>query len=112
LDFLFCRGAFAERRFESPPRVIFLDLKLPKVSGFEVLKEIKNDKRTHAIPVVAMTSSREQKDVMEGYRLGANSYVQKPIEFDRFQQVIHDLGRYWLQLNENPPREVFTGQDI
>src|SRR5690242_12083089 len=84
LDFIFCRGAHARRSFESPPRLILLDLKLPKVNGLEVLREIKADPRTAHIPVVVLTSSIEDKDLIEGYHLGVNSYIQKPVDFDRF----------------------------
>ncbi len=107
LDFLFCRGLFNSRRFENPPRVVFLDLKLPKVNGLEVLRELKGDKRTRAIPVVVMTSSREQRDVIEGYHLGVNSYIQKPIDFEQFQSVVNNLGYYWLVVNESPPPGAF-----
>ena len=107
LDFLFCRGTYAQRTFNGPPKVILLDLKLPKVSGLEVLKAIKEEPRTRAVPVVVMTSSREQRDMVEGYRLGVNSYVQKPIDFDQFQAVVRDLGYYWLVVNQCPPRESY-----
>jgi two-component system response regulator len=110
LDFLFCRGPFDSRHFENPPRVVFLDLKLPKVNGLEVLREIKGDKRTRAIPVVVMTSSREQRDVIEGYHLGVNSYIQKPIDFEQFQNVVNNLGYYWLVVNESPPPGAFGPQ--
>src|SRR5262245_58970454 len=78
LDFLFCKGQYANREFNGPPKVVFLDLKLPKINGLEVLKEVKADQRTRAIPVIVMTSSREQRDMVEGYKLGVNSYIQKP----------------------------------
>jgi CheY-like chemotaxis protein len=107
LDFLFCRGSYARRTFNGPPKVILLDLKLPKVSGLEVLKAIKDDPRTRPVPVVVMTSSREQRDMVEGYRLGVNSYIQKPIDFDQFQAIIRDLGYYWLVVNQCPPPESF-----
>ena len=107
LDFLFARGAYAERSSNGPPKVILLDLKLPKISGLEVLKVIKNDPRTKAVPVVVMTSSREQRDMVEGYRLGVNSYIQKPIDFNQFQTTIKDLGYYWLVVNQSPPPEAF-----
>jgi two-component system response regulator len=107
LEFLFCRGKHARRSFENPPKVVFLDLKLPKVNGLEVLKELKKDERTRPIPVVVMTSSREQRDMVAGYRLGVNSYIQKPIDFGEFQNVIKDLGYYWLIINQSPPPEVF-----
>jgi two-component system, response regulator len=108
LDFLFCRGKYSERQFDNPPKVVFLDLKLPKLNGLEVLKEVKSDPRTKPIPVVVMTSSREQRDLVEGYRLGVNSYIQKPIAFEEFQTVIKDLGYYWLIVNQRPPPETFS----
>ena len=107
LDFLFCRGQYSERTRNGPPKVILLDLKLPKVSGLEVLKAVKDDPRTRAVPVVVMTSSREQRDLVEGYRLGVNSYIQKPIDFEQFQSTIRDLGYYWLVVNQSPPPEAF-----
>jgi len=103
LDFLFCRGTHATRNFESPPRLVLLDLKLPKVSGIEVLKAIKNDPRTRPIPVAVLTSSRQQDDMNNCYQLGANSYIQKPIDFDQFQKMIDDLGYYWLSVNQSLP---------
>ena len=110
LDFLFARGAYAARSSNGPPKVILLDLKLPKVSGLEVLKIVKSDPRTQAVPVVVMTSSREQRDMVEGYRLGVNSYIQKPIDFNQFQAIIKDLGYYWLVINQSPPPEAFPAQ--
>ncbi len=107
LDFIFCRGPHANRSFESPPRLVLLDLKLPKVNGLDVLKAIKGDPRTKAIPVVIMTSSREERDLVEGYRLGSNAYVQKPIDFDQFRKVVKDLGMFWLVINEPPPPQTF-----
>ncbi len=107
LDFLFARGAYSERSLNGPPKVILLDLKLPKVSGLEVLKAVKSDDRTRAVPVVVMTSSREQRDLVEGYRLGVNSYIQKPIDFEQFQTIIRDLGYYWLVVNQCPPPGAF-----
>ncbi|MEW6155919.1 MAG: response regulator [Verrucomicrobiota bacterium] len=109
LDFLFCRGQFANRSFESPPRVVLLDLKLPKVDGLEVLRELKKDPRTRPVPVVVMTSSNQQKDLIEGYRLGVNSYIQKPVDFEQFQRIMKDLGYYWLVINQPPPPNAFRG---
>jgi two-component system, response regulator len=108
LNFLFARGPYAHRGPNGQPKVILLDLKLPKVSGLEVLKAVKNDPRTRAVPVVVMTSSREQRDMVEGYRLGVNSYIQKPIDFNQFQTIIKDLGYYWLVVNQSPPPEAFS----
>ena len=102
LDFLFCEGAFAARKIEDTPRVILLDLKLPKVSGLEVLARVKADPRTRLTPVVVLTSSKEEKDVVESYRLGANSYIVKPVNFEGFLAAVQELGMYWLLLNEPP----------
>jgi CheY-like chemotaxis protein len=103
LDFLFCRGVFAERDMESGPKVVLLDLKLPKVDGLEVLKQIRSDPRTKAIPVVVLTSSREERDIADSYNLGVNSYVAKPVDFEQFTEAVRQLGLYWLLLNQ-PPR--------
>ena len=103
LDFLLGAGVDAGAARERPPKVVFLDLKLPKVSGLEVLKRIKEDARTRSIPVVVLTSSREEPDVRAAYLLGANSYVVKPIDFEQFAGAVHQMGLYWLLLNE-PPR--------
>jgi CheY-like chemotaxis protein len=107
LDFLFCRGSHASRGFENPPKVVLLDLKLPKVEGLEVLRAMKTDIRTKAVPVVVMTSSKQQRDMVEGYRLGVNSYIQKPIDFSEFQDIIKQLGYYWLVINQAPPPDAF-----
>lgn len=107
LDFLFCRGPHADRSFGEPPRVVLLDLKLPKVDGLQVLREVKADARTRPIPVVVMTSSKEQRDMVEGYQLGVNSYIQKPINFSDFQDIIRQLGYYWLVINQPPPGDAF-----
>ncbi len=100
LDFLFCRGPYAARSFDRPPKLILLDLKLPRVTGMEVLRELKNDPRTRPVPVAAMTSSKQQQDMLECYQLGVNSYIQKPIDFGQFQQTIKDLSYYWLSVNQ------------
>ena len=110
LDFLLCRAGYAQRSFEAPPRLVVLDIKLPKVSGLEVLAEIKRDPRTRAIPTVLLTSSRLEKDVVHGYQLGANSYVQKPVQFDRFRQIVRQLGAYWLAVNEPAPSRASSGE--
>lgn len=107
LEFLFCRGAYNARKFDSPPRVVLLDLKLPKVDGLEVLRQIKSDPRTKSVPVVVMTSSREQRDMVDGYQLGVNSYIQKPVDFDQFRNIIKELGFYWLVINQAPPPTAF-----
>jgi two-component system, response regulator len=103
LDFLFCRGPFADRDFEHPPKVVLLDLKLPKVDGLQVLKEVKEDARTRTIPVVIMTSSREERDLIQGYGSGVNSYIQKPVDFDQFRTTVRTLGMYWMVVNQPPP---------
>lgn len=108
LDFLFCRGAYADRSFGTPPKVVFLDLKMPKVDGIEVLRSIRGDPRTRAIPVAILTSSKEQRDIVEGYKLGVNAYVQKPVDFDAFRSVIEQIGLFWLVVNQPPPRAVFS----
>jgi CheY-like chemotaxis protein len=107
LDFLFCRGACAHRSFEEAPRVVLLDLRLPKVEGMEVLHGIKKDPRTKAIPVVILTASREESDMVNGYHLGANGYIQKPVDFDNFRNVVKQLGLYWLVVNQPPPAAAF-----
>jgi CheY-like chemotaxis protein len=104
LDFMFARGAFAARKVEEGPRVVVLDLKLPKVDGLEVLRALKGNPATRAIPVVVLTSSREEKDIIESYQLGVNSYIVKPVEFEKFIVAIRDLGLYWLLLNQPPQR--------
>ena len=100
LDFIFCKGEFAERQINDRPKVIFLDLKMPKVDGLKVLQAIREDKRTESIPVVIMTSSHEERDIVEGYRLGVNSYIVKPVDFDNFSKAVAELGFYWLLLNK------------
>ncbi|MDD2904480.1 MAG: response regulator [Syntrophales bacterium] len=102
LDFLFSTGVYAGRNYNSRPKVILLDLKLPKVDGMEVLRRVKADERTRAIPVVVMTSSQEEQDIVESYRLGVNSYIVKPVDFDKFAQSVADMGLYWLLLNKVP----------
>jgi len=104
LDYLFAIGRFADRDLAVVPTLILLDLKLPKVDGLEVLKRLRDDSRTCALPVVILTSSREEQDLVESYRLGANSYVRKPVDFDHFVEAARQLGLYWLVLNEPPPR--------
>lgn len=103
LDFIFARGAFAHRKVENGPKLIILDLKLPKVDGLEVLQQLKSDARTKIIPVVVLTSSQEEQDLLKSYHLGANSYIIKPVDFEKFVAAVRDLGLYWLLLNQ-PPR--------
>jgi two-component system, response regulator len=102
LDFLFCSGPHAQRSFEQPPKLVLLDLKLPKVDGMQVLKQVKGDPRTRTIPIVMMTSSREERDMLNGYNLGVNSYLQKPVDFDQFRNMVKLLGLYWLVTNQPP----------
>ncbi len=103
LDFLFCQGADAGRDPHDKPQVILLDLKLPKIDGLEVLRRVRADERTRLLPVVILTSSNEEQDMIRGYGYGANSYVRKPIDFNEFVEAVHQLGLYWLLLNEPPP---------
>jgi len=102
LEFLFCEGPYAGRKPDRSPKVVLLDLKLPKIDGLEVLKRLKADERTKMIPVVMLTSSREQNDLVESYRLGVNSYIVKPVNFESFAQAVQDLGLYWVLLNQSP----------
>lgn len=110
LDFLFCRGNYSTRSFDSPPRLVLLDLKLPKVNGLEVLQKVKEDPRTRAIPIVMLTSSREERDVAAGYHYGANSYIQKPLDFVEFRETAKHLGLYWLTVNVSPPARSFNSE--
>jgi two-component system response regulator len=103
LEFIFCTGTYAKREIDRKPKVILLDLKLPKVDGLEVVRRIRADERTKCIPVVVLTSSRQERDIVESYKLGVNSYIVKPVDFDRFVEAVSNLGLYWLLLNE-PPR--------
>ncbi|MGA3229034.1 MAG: response regulator [Candidatus Binatus sp.] len=103
LDYLFGTGQYAERDTSAQPELILLDLKLPKVDGFEVLKKLRADERTKLLAVVILTSSKEQQDIANGYGLGANSYIRKPVDFQQFVDAVLQLGLYWLVLNERPP---------
>ena len=105
LEYLFCEGQFVGRKMEDGPKVILLDLKLPKIDGLEVLQKIKSDARTKFIPVVVLTSSKEQSDVVETYNLGVNSYIVKPVNFEQFSETVQKLGLYWLLLNHPPKLE-------
>ncbi len=103
LDYLFGSGSYAGRNTDILPQVVLLDLKLPKVEGLEVLRRVRADERTKLLPVVILTSSNEERDRIAGYGLGANSYVRKPVDFNQFMEAAHQLGLYWLVLNEPPP---------
>jgi two-component system response regulator len=102
LEFLFATGAYAGRDIKNIPKVVLLDLKLPKVDGLEVLRRVKGDPRTRMIPIVILTSSREERDLVEGYKLGANSYIVKPVDFEQFTEAVRQLGLYWMLLNHPP----------
>ena len=108
LDFLFCRGEYAGRSYP-PPRLVLLDLKLPKVDGIQVLKQLKSHPATRAIPVVILTGSREEQDLVNSYQLGVNSYIQKPVDFEQFRKTVKDTGLYWLVVNQPPPLAAFQG---
>ncbi len=105
LDYLFGTGEYSDRDTSKTPQIVLLDLKLPKVDGLEVLRQIRADDRTKLLPVAILTSSKEEKDLMEGYRLGANSYIRKPVDFNQFSESVRQLGLYWLVLNEPPPTQ-------
>ena len=102
LEYIFCTGAFADRQINDPPKVVLLDLKLPKVDGLEVLERIKADARTRTIPVVVLTSSQEERDIVESYQLGVNSYIVKPVDFEQFNEAVRHIGLYWMLLNKTP----------
>ncbi len=104
LDFIFCRGHYSHRTIDHQPKLILLDLKLPKVTGLEVLQQIRADPRTKMLPVVILTSSREERDIIESYKLGVNSYIVKPVDFEQFNEAVRYLGFYWLLLNEPPQK--------
>jgi two-component system, response regulator len=108
LDFLFCRGAHQDRTFSHPPRLVLLDLKLPKVGGMEVLRAIRADERTKAIPVVVLTSSKEERDLIDGYKLGVNAYAQKPVDFQQFSETVRQIGMFWMLINQAPRPAAFA----
>jgi CheY-like chemotaxis protein len=102
LEFIFASGRYSYRNVQNGPKMILLDLKLPKVDGLEVLRQVKADARTKHIPIVVLTSSREERDIVESYQLGVNSYITKPVDFEQFSEVVLQLGMYWLLLNQPP----------
>jgi len=102
LDFIFARGEYADRVNSPEPKLIILDLKLPKVDGLEILRQLKSDEKTKLIPIVVLTSSQEEKDIVESYRLGVNSYIVKPVNFETFGKAVAELGLYWVILNHRP----------
>ena len=108
LDYLFCHGLHESRNLGDRPSVILLDLNLPKVDGLQVLKTLRADERTRAIPIVILTSSKETKDVIAGYRLGASAFIQKPMDFEEFRSAIQEIAAFWLVRNEPPPPEAFA----
>jgi two-component system response regulator len=110
LDFLFCRGAYSGRSFEKPPSLVLLDIKLPRVSGHDVLRAIKGDERTRAIPVVVLTSSDQECDLVDCYQFGVNSYIQKPVDLQKFQETVRQFGMYWLMVNQMPPSSTFIAK--
>ena len=103
LDFVFGTGAYSNRKAGDGPKLVLLDLRLPKVDGIEVLRQVRNNDFTKLLPIVILTSSQEEKDLIDGYRLGVNSYVRKPVDFNQFADAVRNLGLYWLLLNETPP---------
>jgi CheY-like chemotaxis protein len=102
LDYLFCRGAYKDQTLSRYPKLVLLDLKLPKVSGMEVLRAIRADERTKSLPVVVFTSSKEQRDLIDGYKLGVNAYAQKPVDFEQFSETVRQIGMFWMLVNQAP----------
>ena len=105
LEYLFCRGPYADRDPQDCPRLVLLDLKLPKMDGLQVLGHLRTDERTKLLPVVILTSSKEEQDMISGYKCGANSYVRKPVDFNKFVEAVHQIGLYWLLINESPSQD-------
>ncbi len=112
VDFLFATGIYTDRKGLPLPKVVMLDLKLPKMDGIEVLRTLRADERTRVLPVVILTSSREVQDLISSYKLGANSYIVKPVDFDKFSEAVSSLGLYWLLINEPPPVSIQAGRTL
>ena len=108
LDFLFCRGLYKDRPPSQYPKLVLLDLKLPKVGGIDVLRAIRADERTTAIPVVVLTSSKEERDLIDSYKLGVNAYAQKPVDFEQFSETVRQIGMFWMLVNQGPPPGTFV----
>jgi CheY-like chemotaxis protein len=106
LDFLFCKGKYKNRDCAQNPKLVLLDIKMPKLNGLEVLKEIRANESTSGLPIVILTTSKEERDLVESYRLGVNSYIVKPVDFKQFSDAVRQLGFYWLLLNERPPNKA------
>ncbi len=102
INFIFAEGKYSDRKINNHPKLILLDLKIPKVDGLEILKRVKTDERTKTIPIIILTSSQEEQDIVESYKLGANSYLVKPVDFNSFHKIVTDLGLYWMVMNVNP----------
>jgi two-component system response regulator len=111
LNFIFANETYSEREDEAHPKLILLDLKLPKIDGLEVLEKVRSDEKTKLIPVVVLNSSKEEKDIINSYKLGVNSYIVKPVDFDKFLKTVSELGLYWLLLNEPPPNRSSAGEN-
>jgi two-component system response regulator len=112
LDFLFCRGSHTDRTFVQAPKLVLLDLKLPKVGGMEVLRAMRADERTKAIPVVVLTSSKQERDLIDGYKLGVNAYAQKPVDFAQFNETVRQIGMFWMLVNQAPPPGAFPASAV
>jgi len=112
LDYLFCRNQYSHRSLRNPPKLVLLDLKLPRVDGMEVLRQLKSSLSTKAIPVVMLTASREEKDLIQSYHLGVNSYIQKPVDFEQFCQTVKEVGLFWLVVNQPAPQDAYIADAV